>query len=817
MKEDTRTVWGWIWFESLIQDIRYGLRMMRKDTGFTATAVLILGLGIGANSAIFSVVNAVLLRPLPYRNAYRLVQVWETNPRANRWGQWASYPDFLDWRDQNRVFEDIAAFRPWPLRVTGGDHAEMLTGLLVTHNLLSLLGVQPMLGRSFQKGEDEPGHSPIVILNYGFWQRRFGSDPDILGKTVTLDGQKHTVIGVLPPSFGFPRDVGALDAPDVWVPLGTHPERKDRASHNFRVVGRLKPDVSINQAQAKMASVAVGIGEHYPNHRGRSVLLASFQRNATREVRPALLLLLGAIGFVLLIACANIANMQLARATTRQREAAIRQALGASRSRLICQLFTENILVALLSGTMGLLLANWGTKTLTKLAPQIPRLEQTSTDASVVGFTLLTSLTIGILFGLAPAFTRSRTALNEGLKEAGTKSTTGGAGLHTRNLLVVSEMALAIMVLVAATLVIRSFVLLQNVELGFNPQNVLTAYLGSGERDATRGVAFFKDVIERIEALPGVEAAGATSSMPFRANDNGPFQIEGQGDRHGDTVVYAERPKVTPSYLRATGIPLVKGRTFTWADNDNTPLVVVVSEALVRQYWPNEDPVGRRVSIDTQNGKPVWRQIVGVARDTKHDDLAEQARPVIYVPLAQSPLPYLVLAVRGHRDLADLSAAVRREVTSAGPDQPLFQIKTLENVVSDSLSRRRFQTLLLGLFGAVGLILAVVGIYAVMSFSVTQRRRENAIRMALGARQGQVLVSVMRQGLILVLVGTAIGIASSLALSRILSGMLYGITALDPATFTVVPALLIAVALLACYLPARRATRVDPMVALRYE
>jgi putative ABC transport system permease protein len=819
VKEEVREVWSWGWIERFFQDVRFGFRMMRRNPGFTLVAASIFAIGIAANSAIFSVVNAVLLQPLPYRDADRLVQIWETNPQANRWGQWVSYPDYLDWREQSRVCEDMAAFRPWPWRITGGDHAEMLTGFVVTSNFLALLDVQPMFGRSFLPGEDEPGRDPVVLLGYGLWQRRFASDQAVLGQTVTLDGQQHTVIGVMPSGFEFPREIGGgRQVPDVYVPVGSHPDRQQRGSHNFRVIARLKPGATIEQAQADMESVAAEIGERHPDHRDRSAAIAGLQRNSTREVRPALLLLLGAIGFVLLIACTNIAGLQLARATTRQREVAVRQALGASRSRLIVQLLTENVIVAILGGAAGLVLAHWATQSLIRLAPQIPRLEQTATDPIVVAFTLLLATATGVLSGLAPAFQGCRADLNEGLKDAGSKSTTSRARAQTRNVLVVAEMALAVTVLVGATLFLRSYLLLQNIDLGFRPRNVLTAYLGCGERGPSECVAFFKEVVDRIGVLPGVEAAGAASAMPFRGNDNGPFEVEGQSpERSRDGIVYAERPKVTPQYLRAMGIPLLNGRHFTWADNQSAPLVAIVSEALARRYWPREDPVGKRVSVDARDGKPVWRQIIGVAKDTRHDDLTELPRPVIYLPLAQSHRSFLAVAVRTRGVPSEIAAAVRRIVTSVSPDQPLFQIETLEHVVSESLASRRFQTLLLGIFGAAALILAAAGIYAVASFSVSQRRRETAIRMALGARRNQVLGEVLRHGLTLASLGAAIGVVGALALSRVLSGMLYGIAPTDLVTFTVIPSVLIAVALLACYLPARRAARVDPMTALRCE
>jgi putative ABC transport system permease protein len=818
VKEECRDTQGLRLIEQLWQDLRHAARLLRKSPGFASVAVVTLALGIGANTAIFSVVHSVLLRPLPYQDSDRLVKIWETNPRANRWGQWVSYPDFRDWRQQNQVFEDVAGFRSWGWKITGGDHPEVLRGLFVTSNLFSLLGVQPMLGRSLLPEEDQPGHDPVVILSYGLWQRRFGSDPGLVGQTVKLDGQDHTVIGIMPPGFEFPLDIfETLQAPDVWIPFGAHPERQDRGSHNFRVVARLKPGVTIEQAQANMESIVRGIGQQYPGHRGRSATVAGLQRNATREVRPALLLLLAAIGLVLLIACANVANLQLARATARQRESAIRQALGAGRRRLIRQLLTESVLLALLGGAAGLLLAFWGVQFLVKLSPAIPRLQETTIDVRVLGFTLLLSLATGILFGLAPAFQGSRIDLNEALKESGTRSTAGSSRARTRSLLVIVEIALALMVLIGAGLLIRSFLLLQSVDPGFNPHNVLTAFI-SAPGDPRQQVVLAKEVIDRIEALPGVQAAGGATSSPLLTNDNGPFQVEGQpAPQPGDPVIYAERPKVTPGYFRALGIGLVEGRTFTWADNEDSLRVAVVNERLARQYWPGEDPLGKRVSIDSRKGEPVWRQVVGVVRDTKQDSLIEPMRPVIYVPLAQFPQRFLVLAVRAQTDPTSLAAALRREVMAVNKDQPVFLVQTMEKVISDSVSTRRFQTLLLGIFAAVAIVLATVGIYGVVSYTVNQRRHEIGLRMALGAQQGEVLRLFLRQGLWLALAGVGIGLASSLALSRLLSGLLYGVSVTDLTTFTVVPLVMIAVALGACYVPARRATRVDPMVALRYE
>jgi len=802
-----------------MQDLRYAIRIMRKSPGFIAVAVLSLALGIGANSAIFSVVNTVLLRPLPYPGSDRLVQVWETNPRANRWGQGVSYPDVLDWREQNEVFEDVAAFRVWACNITGGDYPEVVPGLLVTSNLFSFLRATPMLGRAFLPEEDQSGRSGVVILRYGLWQRWFGADPGVLGQTVMIEGQNHTVIGIMPPGFDFPASIQGGTGPDLWMPLGAHPDREDRARHNFRVVARRKTGVTVERAQANMDSIVHGIGLRDPGHRGRGARVAGLQWNATSEARPSLLILLAAIGLVLLIACANVANLQLARATGRQRETAIRQALGANRRRLISQLLTESMLLALMGGAAGLLLAVWGVEVLVRLGPNIPRLQETRVDLTVAGFTLLVSLATGILFGVAPAFQGSRIDLTEALKEAGARSTAGSSHARTRSLLVVAEVALALVVLIGAGLLMRSFLALESVDPGFNPQNVLTAYLGAGlSADPRRQVAFYRDVMDRLEALPNVEAAGAASATPFRPDSNGPFRVEGQpAPRPGDPVISGLLPRVTPGYFREMGIRLRRGRLFTWADNENTPLAAVINETLARQSWPGEDPVGKRISIDDRKGEPVWRQVVGIVGDTKDDGVAERVRPAIYVPLAQFPQGFMVLAVRAHAEPVSLAATIRREVMAVNQDQPLYGVRTMESMISNSISQRLFQTLLLGIFAVAALVLAAVGIYGVVSYSVSQRTHEIGIRMALGARQSEVLALVLRQGLGLALAGVATGLLSSLAVSRMLSGLLYGVSATDPATFALAPCVMLVVALVACYLPGRRATKVDPMVALRYE
>jgi putative ABC transport system permease protein len=812
------------WLETFWQDLRYGARMLRKQPGFSLIAVLTLALGIGANTAIFSVVNAVLVKPLLYPHSDLVVQIWQTNPRANRWGEWISYPAFVDYRRQNRVFEDIGAYRTWLWNITGGDHPEVLRGARVTSNLFSVLSVQPIIGRSFLPEEEQPGRNQVVILSYGFWQRRFGSDPALVGKTVTIDGLNHTVVGVMPPGFDLPYNVSsAVFASDAWIPPGDDPELEDRGSPNYRVLARLKPGITIQQAQANIEAIALGLAEQYPENREMSATVVGLQQNLVKEARPTLLLLLGAVGFVLLIACANVANLQLTRTTARQKEAAIRLAFGASRLQLIRQLLTESMLLALLGGAAGLLLAVWGVEFLVRLGPDIPRLQDTSIDPRVISFTLVLSLATGVIFGMAPAFQGSRIDLNETLKESGIRAPAGSGRGRTRSLLVIAEMALALMLLISAGLFIQSFMRLQKVDPGFNPHGVLTAYImlpSSKYTEPRRQAAFFKEVINRIEALPGVEAVGGASSMPLTGtNDAGYFRIEGIPERRaGDPLIEAEQPKITPGYIRAMEIPVLMGRSFNWADNENSPQVAVVSEALVQLYWPNEDPIGKRLSINNDSdGKPVWRQIVGVVKDVKHDGLAKQPRPVIFSPLLQYPVPYTILAIRTHTDPSSLSPAIRRAVTAVDSEQPIFRINTMERFISDSVSDSRFQTQLLTVFAAVALALAAVGIYGVVGYSVNQRTHEIGIRLALGARQRDVLKMVVKQGMELATTGVVIGLAGAFALTRLMKDFLFGVNASDPLTFGVIALILTLIALLACYFPARRATKVDPLVALRYE
>jgi len=819
VKEEVREIRSGHLLETLGSDVHYAARMMRRSPVFTTTAVLTLALGIGANTAVFSVVNAVLLRPLPYPDSDRLVQIWSTNPKANRWGMWTAYPRFEDWRRENTVFEEMATARTWVITIKGGDHPESLFGVITSSQIFQLLRVQPMLGRGFLAEEDQPGHDHVIILSYGLWQRRFGSDRSVIGRTVDVDQQKYTVIGVMAPDFRFPPDLPVSYRIDAWLPPGPDPSRNDRGSNNYYTFARLKPGVTVAQAQAQTDAINHGLSEKYSADREMGVKVVGWRRQVGSEVRPALLILLGAISLVLLIACANVANLLLARGAMRQREAALRQALGAGRARLIRQFLTESMLLAVFGGAIGLLLAYEGVDLFIRLAPDIPRLNDTTIDPHVLIFTAVLTLGTALIFGIAPALQGSSTDLQDSLKESGSRLTIGSTRARARSALVVAEIALALMLLAGAGLLVRSFVQLQQVDPGFNPRNLLTAFVmlpPSKYPEPQRQAAFFREVMDRITSLPGVECAGAADSAPMLSNDTGPVSIEGRPVRPDEVEIQAERPKITPDYFCAMGIRLLRGRSFTWADNESSLPVAIINESAARQYWPDEDAMGKRVQLE-DGSAPVWRQVIGIVGDVRQDSLVKAGRPEVYAPLLQVPVPYMVLAVRTRAEPAALTAAVRHAVTEVDKDQPLFQIKTMEQVVGDSVAGRRFQMSLLAVFAAIALGLAAIGIYGLMSYTVNQRTHEIGIRMALGAKRRDVLHLVVRHGMMLAIVGVVLGTVGALLLTRFLSDMLYGVGVNDPTTLLSVATLLIGVAALASYIPARRAMRVDPIVALRYE
>ena len=808
---------------TLWQDARYGMRMLRKSPGFTLVAIFALALGIGANSAIFSVVNAMMLRPLPYADPDRLVVVWETNPNLSstflRTHNEASPANFRDWREQNTVFESIGAYRWNTFNLTGTDSPEQLLGNRATASLFRTLGVKPLVGRTFTEEEDAAGAARTVVLSYGLWQRRFGGDPAVVGKQITLDAESHTVVGVMPQAFEFPNA-----SVELWTPLALDARgAARRGAHYLYTRARLKPGVTIRQAQAEMNNIAAGLRRQYPDtNADRDVRIVPAHEDAVEFARGGLLVLLGAVGFVLLIACANVANLSLARATARHKELSIRAALGASRLRMIRQMLTESVLLSLAGGVFGVLLAMWGLDLLLASVPREFALNfhgwnRIKLDRFVLGFTVLISFATGLLFGIVPALHATKTDLNESLKE-GARGSTGHARRHFRDGLVVAEVALALVLLVGAGLMLKSFVRLLDVKPGFDPKNVVTMGVSLPEaryQKPEQWADFYRRLVERLRAQPGVESASVINSLPMGGNGGTTtFVLEGRPAPPKGQYPEANFRLAGTDYFKTLRIPLLRGRVFTEQDAKGKPLVAVVSETFARVYYPNEDPVGRRV-LDTDGTRPT--EIVGVVGDVKHWGLDDEPEPYIYMAHAQSPDSGMTIAVRSAVDPAGMAAAVRRETQAMDRDLPVFDIKSLEQRLDESSSQRRLTVFLLGIFACVAVLLAAVGIYGVMAYSVTQRTHEIGIRMALGARTADVVRLVLRQGMTLAAVGVGVGVVASLALTKLIKAMLFRVSPSDPVTFAVVALSLAAVALLACYLPARRATRVDPMIALRYE
>ncbi|HZS04924.1 MAG TPA: ABC transporter permease [Blastocatellia bacterium] len=804
--------------KTLWQDVRYGLRVLIKNPGFTLVTVLALALGIGANTAIFTVVNAVLLRPLPYQQPERLVWAWGNFAQSSRAA--VSPPDFIDYRDQNRSFSHFAAFTVGgesAANLTGAGEPERIPSALVTTGFFQTFGVNPLLGRAFLPDEDQAGHDHAVVLSYGLWQRRFGGDRNIIGRELAIDGENYAVVGVMPPGFQYPPRA------EMWAPLGFyHPGMKARGAHFLRPVARLKPGVTREQAQADFDLIAGRLEQQYPNtNKGWSLKLVPLDEVIIGgSMRLALWVLLGAVGFVLLIACANVANLLLARASARQREIAVRRALGASRLRVIRQLLTESMLLAALGGIVGTLLAVWGVDLLVALSPgNIPRVGEISVDGRVFAFTLLVSLLTGVIFGLVPAWQSSRTDLNEALKEGGRSSAAGGGRYGVRNLLVVAEIALALVLLAGAGLLIRSFRHLQQVSPGFNPAGVLTARIDLSEaryREPQKRVIFFSQVLERTRTLPGVEAVGMISELPMsgQLNDTN-FTIEGRWPLVAGQENDADIRRVSDGYFTAIGIPLLRGRHFTGQEVTENRPVVIINQALAAQYFPGVDPVGKRLIIETGEPQPAAREIVGIVGDVQHFGLGQGLPAEMYIPSLR--FPWANMVVRTATDPPALAPAIRSQVLAVDPDQPVSNFRTMEQLISTSVAQPRFQTRLLTIFAAVALALAVVGIFGVMSYAVSQRTHEIGIRMALGAKRGDILKLVIGQGMVLAASGVAVGLAVAFALTRVMRNLLFEVSATDPLTFVAITLLLLGAATLACLVPARRATRTDPIIALRYE
>jgi putative ABC transport system permease protein len=803
----------------LWQDLRFGARMLVKQPGFSLIAVLTLALGIGANTAIFSVVNAVLLRPFPYQAPERLVIIQE---RESGGGFSPSYPNFVDWRAQNTAFTSIAAVRQnESFNLTGAGEPERLQGQLVSAEFFSTLGIKPLVGRDFLAEEDRAGATPAVILSYGFWQRRFGNDPGIIGQQLTLNDQSYTVVGITPPDFQY-----GLES-DITVPFGLQTQRFSRrgADPGTDVVARLKPHVSQQQGETDLNMVAARLEQQYPaTNKGRRVLLTPLHESFVGDVRQPLLILLGAVGLVLLIACANVANLLLVRASARQKEMAVRVALGASRATIVRQLLTESVLLAALGAMLGILLAFWGASFIAAQLPNgIPRLQEANVDAPVLIFTIAVSLLTGLLFGLAPALQASRPNLTEGLKEGERGSS--GRRQRLRSVLVVGEVALTLTLLVGAGLLIQSFRRVLEVDPGFKPQNLLTMQVSvnkpNGEQNGQQVANFFEQLQQNVRNLPGVKSFAVSNGIPFGSTNFPPFLIEGRPVTDGKPS--GLRYHVSPAYFQTMGIELLKGRLFTAGDTPNTPMVVIIDEVLAQRYFPNEEPLGQRLKPSAD--APSW-EIVGIVRHAEPNSLdAQGPTPAqFYLNFNQIPverLPGYVrrlnLLTRTEAEPLSLAAAVRAQVAALNKDQAVFNVRTMEQTVAQTVAPRRFSMLLLTVFAVVALALASLGIYGLMSYAVAQRTREIGVRMALGAEVSDVLRLVLGQGMKLALVGVALGLVASLALTRLMKTLLFGVSATDPVTFAVIALLLTGVALLACWLPARRATKVDPLVALRCE
>ena len=812
--------------ETLLQDIRYGLRSLLKRPGFAAIAVLTLALGIGANTAIFSVVNAVLLRPLPYVEADQLVMPWgtRTDPqeRTN-----VSYPDFVDWQAQTKTLEYIAAYNSAGALLREGDaDPQVISGAAVSADLFPLLKVSPVLGRAFTRAEDQPNAAPVIVMGYELWQKRFNSDTNIVGKQIRLGSTSATVLGILPPDFRFPATATKTE---LLRPLaGTLGDRTQRrSSYSLRVVARLKPGVTASAAGSEMRAIGVQLEQQYPDEGFRlGGRFISLHDAVTWGSKTPLLVLLGAVGFVLLIACANVANLSLARAAARYREMAIRAALGAGRRRVVRQLLTESLLLSILGGSLGLFVAWWGVHFLLASSPlDLPRVKDVGLDTNVLVFTAAISIFTGLVFGLAPALQASRVDLQHSLKEGGRNATGGVLRNRVRAVLVVVEVALSLVLLVGAGLLGRSFVLLNEVRPGFEPERVLTTDLSLAKAKYPKPEeqqARFAEIVSRAAAMPGVESAAVIYPLPLGGDSNsGTFLIAGRPVPRNEDKPTSSHRVISPDYFRTLNIPVSHGRPFDARDNQHAPPVLIVNETFARRYFARTEALGQHIIIEGELGDnvlPPPREIVGVVGDVRHESLDAVSGPEYYVPYTQAPAAFMSLVLKSSSDHpASLATSLREVIKQMDKDQYIAAIQPMTNLVTESVARRRFNAMLTGLFAVVALVLAAIGVFGVLNYSVAQRTQEMGLRVALGAQTRDVLRLVLGQGVRLILLGLALGLVASFALTRVLAGMLFGVTATDPMTFIGVSFLLAAVALLACYIPARRATKVDPLVALRYE
>lgn len=835
VKEVTREMWGWGWLEALGQDLRFGLRMLRKNPGFSLIAILTLALGIGANTAIFSVVDAVLLKPLPYHEPQRLVMLWERNDGLGKGRDNPSPGAFLDLRTQRQIFEGVTAWYETAFTLQGEKDAEQVTAAKVSAEFFQVLGAQAARGRVFLPHEtagvatgpnaQNSSGDRLVVISDDLWRRHFGADPDLIGKPITINRETWRVLGILPAGFAMPST-----AVDLWVPWDLarsygaprFPAGPPRDSRFLRVLARLKAGVTHEQAQGQLANFYATLAERFPaTNRGWSAHLTTLHEEVVGKTQLSLLVLFGAVTLVLLIACANVAGLLLARAATRQRELAVRTALGAGRSRLLRQLLTESVLLALPSGLLGLGLTIAGLDLLIALAPaDVPRLHEVAIDGRVLAFTFSASILTGLLFGLLPAWKGAQTDLTTAFKSGGTRSATNGAAQQRwRDMLVVAEIALAVVLLVGGGLLVRSFNRLRAVDPGFDTRNLLTMHITlDGAVYGGRATEYYEQLIARLESLPSVVSAAAVTTLPMNhvgVDFDRPYWREGAPEPGGNADKVAVR-MATPGYLKTLGITLLRGRNFSAQDRRDTPAVLIVNESMARQVWPNEDPIGKRLMLDYNRGKYAY-EVIGITRDIRYYGLRSVPQPEVFIPHAQNAYLPMNLVVRTTTSPAQIINAIKAEVRALDPTQPAHNIVTMEQLLSRSLAPERFSMSLLGLLAVVALVLATTGIYGLMSYLVTQRVPEIGVRMALGAQQRDVLRLVLGQGLGLMLAGLAIGLLTALLVTRWFASLLFGVSATDPLTFVSIAMLLAAVAIVACWIPARRATKVDPLIALRHE
>jgi len=818
--------------QTLWNDLRYGWRMLGKAPGFTAVAVLTLALGIGANSAIFSVVYSTLLRPLPFPHADQLQMIWETDASLGLTRGAVAPAQFLDWQRQSRTFDKMSVERTWFYTLTGRAEPEQVWGMATSTNFFQLLAIKPMAGRDFLAEEETPGRNQVVILSYGIWQRRFAGDPAILGQSIQIDEKPYIVVGILPRGFSL---FGTSRQFDVWTPFAFDPAHMNRDDHSVLVFGRLKPEATQEQAQAEMETILQRLRRDYPDTDTSGVRVSPMQDEPVRDIRPALMLLVCAVGFVLLIACVNVANLLLARSASRSREIAIRAALGAGQWRIVRQLLTESLLLSFAGGVFGLLLAEGGLRLLHVILPpqgglgELPRMNEIGLHPVVVGFTFLICCVTGVVFGLAPAIQIAHTSLSETLKEGSRGSTGARRGRFVSAALVVSEIALSLLLLVGAGLLVRSFALLINEDIGFRPEHLLTMQVWLPETHYADGrplVNFYGQALDRVRAVPGVESATAANFLPMSGwFDLCDFDIQGHPAPPPGKEFTGHYTVVDSQYVHTMGLALKEGRDFSSADGAETQGVVIVNESLAHQYWPQQDAIGQEISIHVPPSSAPWKpqqrnnwlRVVGVVGDIRDWSWNQQLPDELYLPYTQNPSRLMRLVVRTNAEPESMTTAIRHTLESLDPNQPVTEIRTMDQLVDSALARRRLSMILLAIFAGFATLLAGIGIYGVMSFAVSQRTHEIGIRLALGAQPRNLVNMIVGEGMMLSMVGVLLGFIASMLSMRTIRSLLYGISALDPVTFFGVAAFLAAVAFASCYFPARRATKVDPIQALRSE